>query len=135
MTISSSCLGILMSSRPFAAYILSLIAGVLMVLGSMARLILQGLLVRMMERMGMGALWGWWFGFSSWVGVAGLLVGGALIYAAVMLNSQPAQHTMWGGIILVLSLLGFFTSWAGFGLGLLVGLSGGALAIAWRPPN
>ncbi|MFQ5712208.1 MAG: DUF6114 domain-containing protein [Candidatus Geothermarchaeales archaeon] len=56
-----------------------------------------------------------------------------VIYAAMMLNSKPAQHVTWGTLILIFSVLSVLGSWAGFGLGLILGIVGGALAIGWRP--
>ncbi|MCL5962182.1 MAG: DUF6114 domain-containing protein, partial [Chloroflexi bacterium] len=57
--------------------------------------------------------------------VLGLAFGALVLYAAIMLNSKPAQHTRWGMVILVSSFLSLFTSWGGLGLGMLAGLISG----------
>jgi len=65
--------------------------------------------------------------------IVGFVFAGVVLYAAIMLNSRPSQRVTWGTLILVFSILSVFTSWAGFGIGLILGVIGGGMAIAWRP--
>lgn len=75
-----------------------------------------------------GALWiPWvWYGLgflavgSLWIIVAAIVV----IVGSYMIHAHPERHRGWGIIILVFSILG--------GGGIL-GIIGGALAIAWKP--
>lgn len=53
--------------------------------------------------------------------------------SAVMLNRYPRQHQTWGIVILIFSILGVFGGMAGYLVGLVLGIVGGTLAIAWKP--
>jgi vacuolar-type H+-ATPase subunit I/STV1 len=51
-----------------------------------------------------------------------------------MLNRRPHEHTTWGILILVFSVLSVFGSMMGdFSIGVLLSLIGGILAIIWKP--
>ena len=51
-----------------------------------------------------------------------------------MLNNKPDQHSTWGILIIVFSVLSIFGSaMGGFGIGLILGLIGGILALTWKP--
>lgn len=72
----------------------------------------------------MAPLFWWpWFGI-----VAGLIV----LLGAAMLYSKPRQRHGWGMVILVLSALNLFLGMGGF-LASVLGIIGGALALAWQP--
>ena len=112
--------------RSSSAFALSLVGGILLILGS----ILIGLLYShfqtwMSGMMGgmMGTMMGgWFFGIPL---IAGILV----ILGAVMMNLRPQETTLWGIIVLVFSVLGF----TGMGLciiGAIIGIIGGAMAIS-----
>ena len=76
------------------------------------------------------------YGYGGMFGLAGILFGVAVIVGAVMLHNNPAQHSKWGLLILIFSLLSIFGSaMAGFGIGLILGLIGGILAVTWKPPT
>ncbi len=137
--------------RPTAAFVLSLISGVLILLGG-----------------GMMSMFGYWFwggyrgGYGGWgygmmgpgfgmmgpgfgmmgglgygfglLGIVGLVFGVIVLISALMLNSRPEQHSTWGTLILIFSVLSIFGSaMGGFGVGLVLGLIGGILAITWKP--
>jgi multisubunit Na+/H+ antiporter MnhG subunit len=52
-----------------------------------------------------------------------------------MLNSKPQEHTTWGILIIVFAVLSIFGSaMGGFGVGLILGIIGGILAMAWQAP-
>jgi len=70
------------------------------------------------------------------IGVFGLIFGAVVIIGAVMLNKKPAEHSTWGTVIVVFSVLSIFGSaMGGFGVGLILGLIGGILGITWKPPE
>jgi hypothetical protein len=51
-----------------------------------------------------------------------------------MLKSKPEQHSTWGVLIVLFSVLSMLGgAMGGFGLGLVLGLIGGILAITWKP--
>jgi len=79
----------------------------------------------MMRGLGLG------FGF---MGILSLIFGIIVIISGVMLYSRPSKHTTWGVVIVVFSALSVLGSMmGGFGVGVLLGLVGGILAITWKP--
>ena len=130
------------NSRPVTAFILSLIGGLIILLG--------GILASISYLAGNSAGWfgGMWGGMMGWHGstlsfglpysymaafsLIGVVSGVVLTIGAVMLNSHPADHTAWGAIILVFSVISF-VSMGGFFIGAILGLAGGAFALSWRP--
>lgn len=134
-----------MAERPNEAYIFSLIAGTLILLGAFLNfvfnLVFRGLFVtimrNMMERMMGFPYWAeianWLSGLMLSLSLIGLVSGAVVIYASTMLRSKPTQHSTWGAIIIVFSILSIFGALAGFGIGMLLGITGGVLAIWWRP--
>lgn len=121
--------------KPTTAFILSLIAGVFIILGGGMMSMLGYGFMGMMSRYG---------GFGGWNGmmgpgfgmmrILGLVFGVIVIISALMLNSKPQEHTTWGTLILVFSVLSIFGSaMSGFGIGLILGIIGGILAITWKP--
>lgn len=80
--------------------------------------------------MGNGYAWG----FSGRLGIAGILFGLVVMIGALMLYNNPTQHSTWGLVILIFSVLSILGSaMGGFGLGLILGLIGGGLALTWKP--
>ena len=72
--------------------------------------------------------------FSGMAGVSGNLIGGLLIVIGVLGWLQPAQHTFFGVVGLMLALVSFVTSnFGGFVIGMLLGIVGGSLVFAWGP--
>lgn len=103
-------------NKPTAAYILSMIGGILGLLGGLL-LVGAGALVGAVT-FGLGfAVIG---GLGIWITICSVIV----IYAASKLNSEPLEHSKWGAIILVLSLIG---SWS------LLNFIGGILALVYKP--
>ncbi len=63
-----------------------------------------------------------------------MIFGAIVIISAVILNSKPEQHSTWGTLIVIFSVLSVFGSaMGGFAIGLILGLIGGILAITWKP--
>lgn len=135
--------------KPTIAFVLSLIGGIFILLG--------GGLMSMMGSFGYGSMMnGYWgnggmmggygygpgfgmmggYGFGGMFGIAGIIFGMAVIVSAFSLYSNPLNHSKWGLVILVFSLLSIFGSaMAGFGIGLILGVFGGILALTWKPPS
>jgi len=131
--------------KPSTAFILSLIAGIFILLG--------GGMMSMIGSYGFGGMMGGYGGYGGmmgpgfgmmgglgygfgFLGVLGLIFGLIVLISALMLNSKPEQHSTWGTLIVIFSVLSVFGSaMGGFGIGLVLGLIGGILAITWKPPQ
>jgi hypothetical protein len=89
----------------------------------------------MMNGYGYGMMRGLGWGFGL-MGVLGLVFGIIVIVSAVMLYNRSTEHTTWGVLILIFSALSVFGSMmGGFGVGVILGVIGGALAILWKPTS
>jgi hypothetical protein len=108
-------------SYPGAAYILSLVGGLFVLLAG----VLVGLIGAALTFMvgGLGAI----------AGLFGVVWGVIIIVAAFSLRANPSQHVTWGVIIIVFSLLSWVGSFGGFFIGFLLSLIGGIMAIVWSP--
>jgi hypothetical protein len=132
-----------LTERPTAAFVLSFVAGLIILLGGAMRLMFRFYWFRGMMR-GFGArltgimafpgyamMWG---RFSYMDGIVGLALGVLMIVGAVMLYNRPQRHATWGTVIVILSVLSLFArATGGLGIGLILGLVGGLLAITWKP--
>ena len=63
----------------------------------------------------------------------GLGIGGALVVVGVAAYFQPSFTTELGVVAIVLSLLSVFGALGGLLVGLLLGVVGGSLCVAWKP--
>lgn len=131
--------------KPTAAFVLSLVAGALIVIG--------GSMMSMMSSFwfgGMSGYRGWGmmgypgyqgYGMMSGLGygfgimsILGMAFGVVVIISAIMLNRKPQEHTTWGTLIIIFSALSIFGgAMGGLGVGLILGLIGGVLAVTWKP--
>lgn len=136
-----------MSSKesPFVAYVLSLIGGVLILLGAVVGSFVTPIWYGGM--MGRGGMMGgqseWMMGnfgalsaLSLGLMVVSFVAGVLVIIGAVMMTVHPEQHMPWGTIVLIFSIFSFIGfGIGGFVIGALLGIAGGALALSWRPPT
>jgi len=68
------------------------------------------------------------------MGIVGVLAGIIVILAAVMLVKRPKKRSTWGSLIILFSLFSIYGAvMGGFGIGLVLGLIGGILAVTWKP--
>ncbi len=103
-------------NQPTAAYWLSMIGGILGVLGALV-LIGFGALV--------GAVtFGFGFAFLGGLGIWILICSIVVIVAAQRLKANPLEHSKWGAIILVFSIIG---GWS------ILDFIGGILALVYNP--
>ena len=124
---------------PTASFVLSLIAGLLILAAaSMAMMFSSGSLFGMMGGYygtaggSYGMMQG--FGYGGWFyGIAALIAGIAVLVGAIMIYASPGRASTWGTVVLVFSALSFF-GMGGFFIGAILGVVGGILAIAWKPP-
>ena len=137
------------TEKPTAAFILSLIGGIFILLGGGMRsmMVSYGFSSMMSDYWrydGMMSQYGWEHGpgfgmmgryaFGGIFGLVSVLFGVSVIVGALMLYNNPAQHTKWSIVILIFSVLSIFAT-AGFGTGFILGIIGGILALAWKPPK
>jgi hypothetical protein len=116
-----------MGEKPTAAMVLSIIGGIFVLLGG-AVVAFVGSLISTLDTSGLG-LGG---GFTV-LGVIGIILGLIMIVGGIMISSNPQSHTMWGVIILILSIVSWITSFGGLVIGFILGLIGGILAITFKP--
>jgi hypothetical protein len=134
--------------RPTTASVLSLISGVLIILGGGMMSLFSywlwggypggyggwgyGMMgPGMMGYPGYGMMG--WTGFGFF-GILGVIFGAIIIISAIMLNRSPREHATWGTLIVIFSVISIFGgAMGGFGIGLVLGLIGGVLAITWKP--
>jgi hypothetical protein len=102
-------------TRPFAGSVLILVAGVLILYGP-----LQLLQFAMLP------------GSDMWSAVT---VGGVLFCMGIIQLLAPRFAVITGTIAIVLSLVSLITAMGGFIIGMILGLTGGALGVAWKPPS
>jgi hypothetical protein len=113
---------VMVSDLPKIAYVLSLIAGILIILGGLVWL-LAGSVIAVGFGIGLGA---------AILGLIGIIVGIIVIYGAMRLNTNPNEHLTWGAVILILSILSLVFAGGGFYIGAVLGIIGGVLAIIWK---
>jgi hypothetical protein len=99
-------------NKPTAAYILSLLGGIFGLIGGLVLLSFGAILAIFT------------FGLSLVLGLWVMTCSIIVIVAASRLNAEPLEHSKWGAIILVFSLIG---SWS------ILNLIGGILALVYEP--
>lgn len=104
--------------------VLSLIGGIFVLIGGAILAALGGFLASLTVVGG---------GFVLAFGIVGVVFGIIMIIGAVMMYSNPQSHTMWGVIVLVLSILSWVFAAGGIFIGFLLGLIGGILALTFKP--
>ena len=132
-------------SKPVAAFALSLVAGVFILLGSvvmsMFALGVPGIMMGGTEGMqvgtGMtGSMMGgmmvpWMLGSVPVLAAFGIASGIMVILGSVMLYTRSAENQLWGAIILAFSVVSILGSMGGLLVGLVLGMLGGILALTW----
>ena len=127
------------NQKPMAAFIISLLSGIFIILGS----VVWSLWWSAHWDMGWmeGMMHGWEENMHAWnmegiaytLGIVGIFLGLIVIVVAAMLYINPSQHEIWGALIIVFSVISIFTCMGGLGIGLILGIIGGILAILWKP--
>ena len=119
-------------NKPTAAYILSLLGGILGLLASLAFIAFGALAYMALNSVsdyyyGYGVDtgmfgWGWTalIGLGAWMLITSILI---MVFAG-KLKSNPMEHSKWGALILVFSIIG---------VGGLLAFIGGILALVYKP--
>lgn len=123
------------TAKPVAAFVVSLVAGVLILVGG---------LFGVVGWMAWGGMWGggwgmmgpmmmgWWMPmWLSTFSVLGLVSGIVIVASALMLQNRPSEAKTWGTLILVFSVVSLF-GMGGFIIGAILGIVGGILALTWK---
>jgi hypothetical protein len=129
---------------PVASFVLSLIAGLLVLGGSATVMGLSSGSPHYGGMMGgyyyggmMGGYYGMMrgFGFGGWwfygLAVIGILSGIIILVGAIMIYNQPAKASAWGTLVLAFSIVSLF-GMGGFFFGAIMGVVGGILAMTWK---
>jgi len=121
-----------MADKPTAAFALSLIGAIFILLGGLAMLALGAVANTTFSLAGLGDFG---IGFIA-VGVIGIIWGIITLYGAIMMNSTNKSRVRTGAIlVLVFSIISWFGSFGGFFIGFLLGLIGAILGLTWNPPT
>jgi len=135
-------------TRAVAPFVLSLIGGVSILLGAIVTSMftfgsptifgsmsssMSGMMGGMSGQTGMGMMIGGMMGVYPIFSIVGLASGAVVILGAVMLYSRPFEKDLWGAVITAFSILGILGGMGGFMIGLVLGVVGGVLALAWNP--
>jgi hypothetical protein len=131
------------AEKPVAAFVLSLIAGLLMLAGSgmMTSFFsggpyyggMMGGYYNGMMNGDYGIMGGFGVG-SGWayaLATIGVISGIIILIGAIMIYNQPARATTWGILILAFSIVSLF-GMGGFFVGAILGVVGGVLALTWK---
>jgi len=115
-----------MAESPTAAFALSLIGGIFILLGGMVSIALGSAIGSLGYGLGGSVIAG--------LGVFGLICGFATILGAVWINSGEKGKVRNGAIlVLIFSILSWAGGVGGFFIGFLLGLIGAILALTWNP--
>jgi hypothetical protein len=126
------------TERPVSAFVLSLLAGVLISVGGVVLGMLSAFLSARIGKIMIGE--------SSYITLAGIayplaglqiILGVLVMLASIIIFLSAAQRTAWSIIILVISILALMLNIFPPGpiglVGAIMGILGGALALSWRP--
>lgn len=135
------------AERPVVAFVISLIAGILVLGGGVMMAFVgspyyggYGPMMRGYYGGMMGGYYGMMGGFGlagTWfyaLAVIGAVSGITILVAAIMVYNQPTRASIWGALILAFSIVSFL-GMGGFFLGAILGVVGGVLAMTFRPPQ
>ncbi len=116
-------------NKPTAAYVLSLLGGIFGLIGSLAFIAFGAIAYMELNSYsyyygvdyGMFG-WGWTtlIGFGAWMLITSILI----IVFAGKLKANPMEHSKWGALILVFSIIG---------VGGILAFIGGILALVYKP--
>ncbi|MEM1668227.1 MAG: DUF6114 domain-containing protein [Desulfurococcaceae archaeon] len=116
-----------MSEKPTAAFVLSLIGGILVLLPGILVFNASELIGEILPEVGE---------VFRIVGFADGMSGLFMVVGALMINSGELSGVKIGSIIvLVCSILSLIFGIGGFYIGSILGLIGGTLGLTWKPPQ
>ena len=119
-----------MGEKPTAAFVLSLLAAIFIIIGGLVYVALGAWVGSAIDFIGLG---GW--GYSLVIfGVLGLVWGILTLVGAIMINSGDRNKVRTGSIlVLIFSIISWVGALGGFFIGFLLGLIGAILGLTWHP--
>jgi len=125
------------SEKPTAAFILSLLGGIFILLGGIFPAVIGaycGAFTSMLEPIVPGAAW---LGALTFIFMAlGVIFGIIVIVGSIMIyQAVPSRVKVGSILVIVFSIISLFVAGGGgFFVGLILGLIGGILGLVWKPP-
>ena len=118
------------AEKPTAAFVLSLLGAIFIIIGSLANLVLASIIGSYFDFLGFGG-----FGGAIMVmGALGMVWGILTLVGAIMINSADTNKVRIGAIlVLIFSILSWVGAYGGIFIGFLLGLIGSILALTWKP--
>ncbi|MEM0105857.1 MAG: hypothetical protein QXS42_00690 [Zestosphaera sp.] len=123
-----------MDEKPTVAFVLSLIAAVLVIGTSLMITVFGGIVTSVIAETH-GMMLGRRITLIVMaLGIAGLVLGALMLVGAFMINSNSLNRVRTGSVmVIVCSILSLFAG-GGLLIGFVLGLVGGILGLVWRPP-
>lgn len=113
---------------PAGAYYLTLAAGVIIAFAGAVIFLFAGVVIDLLVPGSAGRV-------ILLLSGLGVLVGLLLIGFAWLLKHTPGSSPLWGALILILAAASLPFTLGGFGIGFLLALFGGILALRWKPSS
>ena len=113
-----------------AASVLSIIGGTIIILVAVGFGLIGATHVPFIPQVEQGVVTGIFVTISTVGVVSGIIV----LVGGIMFYTRPKHKTAWGVLVIVFSIISIVGG-GGFLLGLILGIIGGALGLAWKPPQ
>jgi len=123
----------LADEKPTAAFILSLLGGIFILVVGLILSFLGAILIGAVGVFNPPAM-PMLMGLGSLLGMLGILYGLIIIVCAVKMHNEPENQT-WSILIVIFSVLSLFGAGGGLYIGLILGVIGGILGLTWKPPS
>lgn len=119
-----------MAEKPTAAFVLSLIGGIIYLLAGIITAVASYLIGSLASFGGLEAVG---IAFAA-VGAVGIVSGVIMVVGAVMMNSSVKSKVRTGAIlVLVMMIIGAYFTIGGFVIGFILALIGSVLGLTWKP--
>ena len=127
------------SEKPNVAFILSLVGGLLVFVGSSVSIVwfsvgsapFGGFWGMMSGWHGMTGSYGFAYDYLLVLSVLGLACGVLVVVGGFILSLRSLEHVTWGVLIVIFSAISL-VSMGGWFVGAILGIVGGVLAVVWR---
>jgi hypothetical protein len=124
-----------MAEKPTAAFILSLIGAVLIIINAFIIAVFTTVAGAILSTVGrtLGAFLGRLGGLIFLIGIVGVVIGIIILVGAFMINSEDKTRVTTGSIIVIVFSVTSFLIGGGFIIGSILCIVGGVLGLAWSP--
>lgn len=130
------------SGYPKAASILSLLGGVVIIVGGALLMAVSAFILPHLDYTNLkppahitqGSMPALVSGIVGTMGLFGLISGVIVLVSAIMLLTNPSRWRTWGVLTLIFSVMSFL-GLGGFIVGAILGIAGGILTLRWKPPT